>query len=116
MQVDRGLDELERRASGRNWLFFGARHFNSDFLYQVEWQEALQKKELHRLDLAFSRDQAERLYVQHRLRAHVLTAAGQKDFQYAFRVLPQAGIDGMEAVNEFLVAHEASPVKIKRAL
>lgn len=61
-------ERAESGASGRNWLFFGARHFNCDFLYQVEWQDALQRKELHRLDLAFSRDQAEKIYVQDRLR------------------------------------------------
>jgi sulfite reductase (NADPH) flavoprotein alpha-component len=54
-------------ARGRNWLFFGNRHFRGEFLYQVEWQEALAKKQLHRLDLAFSRDGAERVYVQHRM-------------------------------------------------
>lgn len=56
-------------ASGRNWLLFGNPHFASDFLYQVEWQEALRRGQLQRLDLAFSRDQAEKIYVQHRLRA-----------------------------------------------
>jgi sulfite reductase [NADPH] flavoprotein, alpha-component len=61
-------ERAETGASGRNWLFFGAQHFNTGFLYQVEWQEALQRKELHRLDLAFSRDQADKVYVQHRLR------------------------------------------------
>ncbi len=61
-------ERAETGASGRNWLFFGARHFNTEFLYQTEWQDALAKGELHRLDLAFSRDQAERLYVQQRLR------------------------------------------------
>ncbi|MGB3394052.1 MAG: assimilatory sulfite reductase (NADPH) flavoprotein subunit, partial [Stenotrophomonas sp.] len=61
-------ERAESGAGGRNWLFFGARHFNSEFLYQVEWQDALQKKELHRLDLAFSRDQARKIYVQDRLR------------------------------------------------
>lgn len=55
-------------ASGRNWLLFGNPHFNSDFLYQVEWQEALRDGRLDRLDLAFSRDQASKVYVQHRLR------------------------------------------------
>ncbi len=55
-------------ASGRNWLFFGNPHFSSDFLYQVEWQEALRRGQLHALDLAFSRDQANKIYVQHRLR------------------------------------------------
>ncbi|HET7176984.1 MAG TPA: hypothetical protein VFK21_13390, partial [Gammaproteobacteria bacterium] len=54
-------------ARGRNWLFFGERHFRSQFLYQTEWLEALKGGQLHRLDLAFSRDQAEKTYVQHRL-------------------------------------------------
>ena len=61
-------ERAEAGASGRNWLFFGAQHFNTGFLYQVEWQEALRNKELHRLDLAFSRDQAGKVYVQQRLR------------------------------------------------
>ena len=55
-------------AKGRNWLFFGNPHFQSDFLYQVEWQQALKRGELHRLDVAFSRDQLDKVYVQHRLR------------------------------------------------
>ncbi len=55
-------------AQGRNWLFFGNPHFRSDFLYQVEWQQALKRKELHKLDLAFSRDQAHKVYVQHNIR------------------------------------------------
>ena len=55
-------------ASGRHWLLFGNPHFRSDFLYQVEWQEALREGRLDRLDLAFSRDQADKVYVQHRLR------------------------------------------------
>src|SRR5690606_36677615 len=55
-------------ASGRNWLFFGNPHFASDFLYQTEWQQALQDGGLQRLDLAFSRDQAQKVYVQDKLR------------------------------------------------
>ncbi|HEY1135944.1 MAG TPA: assimilatory sulfite reductase (NADPH) flavoprotein subunit [Xanthomonadaceae bacterium] len=55
-------------ATGRNWLFFGNPHAREDFLYQVEWQDALKRGALHRLDLAFSRDQASKIYVQHRLR------------------------------------------------
>ncbi|AUJ13589.1 sulfite reductase [NADPH] flavoprotein, alpha-component [Xanthomonas oryzae pv. oryzae] len=62
-------ERAETGAKGRNWLFFGAQHFNTDFLYQAEWQLALQRGELHALEVAFSRDQAEKLYVQHRLRA-----------------------------------------------
>ena len=61
-------ERAETGASGRNWLFFGAQHFTTGFLYQTEWQDALRTGELHRLDLAFSRDQAEKVYVQHRLR------------------------------------------------
>ena len=61
-------ERAETGASGRNWLVFGAQHFNTGFLYQTEWQDALQKGELHRLDLAFSRDQAQKIYVQQRLR------------------------------------------------
>ena len=53
--------------SGRNWLLFGARQFREDFYYQSEWQQALKDGRLHRLDLAFSRDGGERVYVQHRL-------------------------------------------------
>lgn len=54
-------------ARGRNWLLFGNRHFRSEFLYQLEWQSALAAGQLHRLDLAFSRDGAQRIYVQHRM-------------------------------------------------
>ncbi len=54
-------------ATGRNWLLFGNPHFRTDFLYQTEWQAALKSGQLHRLDLAFSRDQAHKVYVQHRL-------------------------------------------------
>ncbi|MEO6104394.1 MAG: assimilatory sulfite reductase (NADPH) flavoprotein subunit, partial [Pseudoxanthomonas sp.] len=61
-------ERAETGASGRNWLLFGARHFNTDFLYQAEWQDALRSGELHRLDVAFSRDQAGKIYVQQRLR------------------------------------------------
>ncbi|MGV8136649.1 MAG: assimilatory sulfite reductase (NADPH) flavoprotein subunit [Mangrovibacterium sp.] len=52
---------------GKTWLFFGERRFFSDFLYQVEWQKLLKKGYLEKIDLAFSRDQKEKIYVQHRL-------------------------------------------------
>lgn len=55
-------------ATGRNWLFYGGRSLYHDFLYQLEWQQALKRQSLHRLDVAFSRDQAEKIYVQHRIR------------------------------------------------
>ena len=58
----------ERGASGSNWLFFGDRTFSDDFLYQLEWQRYLKQGALSRLDVAFSRDQAEKIYVQDRIR------------------------------------------------
>jgi sulfite reductase (NADPH) flavoprotein alpha-component len=61
-------DRRETGARGRNWLLFGNRRFTSDFLYQVEWQEELKIGGLHRLDLAFSRDTPQKVYVQDRLR------------------------------------------------
>ncbi len=52
---------------GKSWLFFGERHFHSDFLYQLEWQKLLKDGYLEKIDVAFSRDQDEKVYVQHRL-------------------------------------------------
>jgi sulfite reductase (NADPH) flavoprotein alpha-component len=63
-------ERAESGAQGRNWLFFGARHLDSEFLYQAEWLAALKRGTLQRLDVAFSRDQAQRLYVQQRMREH----------------------------------------------
>jgi len=54
-------------ATGQNWLFFGNPQFTQDFLYQVELQDYLKRGVLNRLDVAFSRDQAEKIYVQHKL-------------------------------------------------
>jgi sulfite reductase (NADPH) flavoprotein alpha-component len=54
-------------ATGDNWLFFGNQTFTQDFLYQVEWQGYLKSGLLTKIDLAFSRDQAEKIYVQDRL-------------------------------------------------
>ena len=52
---------------GKTWLFFGERRFGSDFLYQIEWQKLLKDGYLEKLDVAFSRDQEQKIYVQHRL-------------------------------------------------
>jgi sulfite reductase (NADPH) flavoprotein alpha-component len=60
----------ERRAvghGGRNWLFFGDRHRSSNFYYREDLEDMVADGFLNRLDLAFSRDQAERIYVQHRM-------------------------------------------------
>lgn len=54
--------------AGPNWLFFGEQHRKSDFLYQLEWQRHKRDGILDRLSVAFSRDQADKVYVQHRLR------------------------------------------------
>lgn len=55
-------------ASGRNWLFFGDQHFNTDFLYQTEIQGWKETGSLQKVSLAFSRDQQEKIYVQHRMK------------------------------------------------
>ncbi|MEN1970433.1 assimilatory sulfite reductase (NADPH) flavoprotein subunit [Lentibacillus sp. N15] len=55
-------EELD--VKGKTWLFFGDQHFSSDFLYQVEWQNWLKEGYLTRMDVAFSRDLAEKVYVQ----------------------------------------------------
>jgi len=60
----------ERRATqakGRSWLFFGDRSFTHDFLYQLDWQDALKDGSLTRMDVAFSRDTPKKVYVQHKL-------------------------------------------------
>lgn len=60
----------ERGAEGKNWLFFGDQHFVTDFLYQTEWQSWLKSGVLTKLDLAFSRDKEEKVYVQHKMQKH----------------------------------------------
>jgi len=55
-------------ASGRNWLFFGDQHFTTDFLYQTDLQNWMETGVLTRLNTAFSRDQKEKVYVQHKMR------------------------------------------------
>ncbi|TSA32082.1 MAG: sulfite reductase subunit alpha [Opitutales bacterium] len=62
------MDRATRGAKGRNWLFFGDQRKEHDFLYADEWAEYLQSGVLTRLDTAFSRDQATKVYVQDRMR------------------------------------------------
>ncbi|HEY8159654.1 MAG TPA: assimilatory sulfite reductase (NADPH) flavoprotein subunit [Methylobacter sp.] len=57
-------------APGKNWLFFGDQHFETDFLYQAEWLRYLKNGVLTRMDVAFSRDQQQKIYVQHRMAEH----------------------------------------------
>lgn len=60
-------ERAELGAKGQNWLIFGERNYSYDFLYQLEWQEFMEDGYLSRIDVAFSRDQPEKIYVQHRL-------------------------------------------------
>jgi sulfite reductase (NADPH) flavoprotein alpha-component len=60
-------ERAETGAKGKSWLFVGERNFTNDFLYQLEWQDWLASGVLTRIDVAFSRDQPEKIYVQHRL-------------------------------------------------
>lgn len=55
---------------GNTWLFFGDQHFTTDFLYQTEWQEWLKDGVLEKMNVAFSRDTDQKVYVQHRIAEH----------------------------------------------
>ena len=60
----------ERRAAGatgKSWLFFGDRNYTHDFLYQLDWQDALKDGALTRMDVAFSRDTPKKIYVQDKM-------------------------------------------------
>ncbi|KAB2332124.1 assimilatory sulfite reductase (NADPH) flavoprotein subunit [Cytobacillus depressus] len=57
-------------AEGKSWLFFGDQHFVTDFLYQLEWQKWLKSGVLTKMDIAFSRDGDNKVYVQHRMLEH----------------------------------------------
>ncbi|MGG1552720.1 assimilatory sulfite reductase (NADPH) flavoprotein subunit [Paenibacillus ferrarius] len=57
----------ETGAEGKTWLFYGDQHFSTDFLYQIEWQRWLKDGVLTKLDVAFSRDTDQKVYVQHRM-------------------------------------------------
>lgn len=63
-------ERIEQGAQGKSWLVFGERNYTNDFLYQLEWQEHLASGALSRIDVAFSRDQPEKIYVQQRLWEH----------------------------------------------
>ncbi|MCL1090676.1 assimilatory sulfite reductase (NADPH) flavoprotein subunit [Shewanella profunda] len=61
-------ERVAQGIKGDIWLFFGNPHFEEDFLYQTEWQQYLKNGDLSRIDVAFSRDQAHKIYVQHRIK------------------------------------------------
>ncbi|MGL4860937.1 MAG: NADPH-dependent assimilatory sulfite reductase flavoprotein subunit, partial [Enterobacteriaceae bacterium] len=107
-------------ATGHNWLLFGNPHFTEDFLYQVEWQRYVKSGLLNKIDLAWSRDQAEKEYVQHKLReqgkalwhwlqqgAHLYVCGDAsrmaKDVEQALQeVIMQQGALKQEQANEYL--------------
>jgi sulfite reductase (NADPH) flavoprotein alpha-component len=59
-----------QKATGKSWLFFGVRQRATDFLYEADWQGFQKENVLTRIDVAFSRDQAEKIYVQHLMQEH----------------------------------------------
>lgn len=63
-------ERVNTGAEGKNWLFFGDQHFASDFLYQTEWQDYVKTGGLTKMNVAFSRDQQEKIYVQHKMLRH----------------------------------------------
>lgn len=107
-------------AEGKNWLFFGNPHFTEDFLYQVEWQRYVKEGVLNRIDLAWSRDQKEKIYVQDKLRqqgaelwrwindgAHIYVCGDAnrmaKDVEQALLdVIAEFGAMDAEAADEYL--------------
>ena len=107
-------------AEGKNWLFFGNPHFTEDFLYTVEWQRYIKEVVLSRIDLAWSRDQQQKVYVQDKLReqgaelwrwindgAHIYVCGDAnrmaKDVeQTLLEVIAEFGAMDAEAADEFL--------------
>jgi sulfite reductase (NADPH) flavoprotein alpha-component len=107
-------------AGGKNWLFFGNPHFTEDFLYQVEWQRYVKDGLLTHISLAWSRDQAEKVYVQDKLRenaaevwrwlqegAHVYVCGDAnrmaKDVeQVLLEIISQQGSMDLETADEYL--------------
>ena len=122
--ADRVEEDGEVRAAegaeGKNWLFFGNPHFTEDFLYQVEWQSYVKEGVLSRIDLAWSRDQQQKVYVQDKLReqgaelwrwindgAHIYVCGDAnrmaKDVeQTLLEVIAEYGAMDAEAADEFL--------------
>ena len=107
-------------AQGKNWLFFGNPYFTEDFLYQVEWQSYVKEGLLTRIDLAWSRDQQQKIYVQDKLReqgaelwrwindgAHIYVCGDAnrmaKDVENTLlEVIAEYGAMDAEAADEFL--------------
>ena len=65
-------DRVASGATGRNWVFFGDQHRAYDFIYEDEWRDHLARGRVHRIDLAWSRDQAHKIYVQDKMRENAV--------------------------------------------
>jgi len=63
-------DRVASGTTGRNWVFSGDQHRAYDFIYEDEWLDYLARGQVHRLDLAWSRDQAHKIHVQDKMREH----------------------------------------------
>ena len=99
----------ERRAveaPGRSWLFFGDRHFTHDFLYQLEWQDALEDGSLTQIDVAFSRDQPEKIYVQDRIAQHAKEVVAWLDGGASFYVCGDATRMAKDVRNAVVKAYQ----------
>ncbi|OIN09644.1 assimilatory sulfite reductase (NADPH) flavoprotein subunit [Oceanisphaera psychrotolerans] len=95
-------------AAGQNWLFFGNPHFTQDFLYQTEWQRYVKSGLLSKVSLAFSRDQAEKVYVQHKLKeqgAEVYAWLEQGAHFYVCGDANKMAKDVQEALVELVAEH-----------
>ncbi|TSI03053.1 assimilatory sulfite reductase (NADPH) flavoprotein subunit [Lysinibacillus sp. BW-2-10] len=115
----------ERGAQGQSWLFFGDQHFVTDFLYQTEWQRWLKDGVLTKLNVAFSRDQEEKVYVQHKIEQHaqevyewlqqgaVVYVCGDKDHmakdvhETLINVIAKQGNKSKEEAEEYLTELKA---------
>jgi len=107
-------------ASGHNWLFYGDQHFESDFLYQTEIQNYFQVGALTNVDVAFSRDQKEKIYVQHKLLARskevfswlesgaYIYVCGAKSMgedveKVLVQIIEEAGVNSIEQAQSYLL-------------
>ena len=102
-------ERLARGDIGRNWLFFGEQHAATDYYYGDELDEMRRKGLLNRLDLAFSRDQADKIYVQDRMREHGAELWSWLDAGAHFYVCGDAGLMArdVDAALKSVVAHHA---------
>ncbi|WP_430734286.1 assimilatory sulfite reductase (NADPH) flavoprotein subunit [Fodinisporobacter ferrooxydans] len=107
-------------AKGKTWLLYGDQHFRTDFLYQLDWQNWLKNGVLTKMDVAFSRDTAEKVYVQHRMLekskefyrwlqegAHVYVCGDEKNMAHdvhaaLIAILEQEGGMSQEAAQAYL--------------